>query len=267
MKNLPDVQAEEIDSIPLTVGVQGVKKYVTIQRNKRYDFPVRICATVKLPGNVRGGNLSRFQDSVLEVPSKVSSLEELAYKLATANTKRHKLNSTVSVSAEMPLKMMWNGTKETQMFPVTIKYEGLTNRLTYEITLLGMANCPCAKACSDSGISHNQNSELVVAFQVPYFVCKKIDIGDIVKGLTGAFSAPVRYRLKRDTEAKLVQEASDNSKFVEDIARDAHDILRKLVGGLHSNIYAKITVINYESIHPHNVFARWEGWLRYTLYL
>lgn len=255
---LPDIQAEQINSIPLLVGVTNVRKYVSVQRNKRYDFPVTIEMNVMLPGHVRGGNLSRFLDSVVEVPSEVPSLESLAKQLANENKKRHGYDCIVEISAEIPLKIGWRGVKETHMIPVKISYSTDTIPcFDIEFVITGMANCPCAKACTKEGISHNQRSVMTVGLK--YVNGIEYDLGVLVKAVMHAFSAPIRYNLKRNNEAALIEEASANSKFVEDIVRDAHGILK---GILVPETRLDITVENHESVHPHNCIASWTGWIK-----
>ncbi|MCD6371296.1 MAG: GTP cyclohydrolase I FolE2 [Candidatus Aenigmarchaeota archaeon] len=52
------------------VGVEGLKKYVIIKRpDKTYHVIVTINSYITLPSNLRGAHMSRFAESIAEVPS------------------------------------------------------------------------------------------------------------------------------------------------------------------------------------------------------
>ncbi len=81
MKNVDSKVAEMIDvqnekpenEIELEkVGVEGLKKYVVVKRpDKLYHVIVAINSYITLPSNLRGVHMSRFVESVEEIPKKL----------------------------------------------------------------------------------------------------------------------------------------------------------------------------------------------------
>ena len=76
--------------------------------------------------------------------------------------------------------------------------------------------CPCSKAISDKG-AHNQRSEAKVTVELKN---EFLDIREVIKMVEGHVSCPIFATLKRTDEKYVTEQAYNNPKFVEDMARD-----------------------------------------------
>jgi GTP cyclohydrolase FolE2 len=70
-----------------------------------------------------------------------------------------------------------------------------------------------------------------------------------------AFSAPVAMRLDRPGEKALVDRMFANPRFVEDVTREAVQALVTAKAGRA----ARVRAVAFESIHPYDCAATWEG--------
>ncbi len=106
--------------------------------------------------------------------------------------------------------------------------------------------CPCSKAISKYG-AHNQRGIVKVSFKTNDFN----EINDVIDKVELSASAELYSILKRVDEKYITEQAYENPKFVEDIARDVTLQLTK------SNKYRwfHIEVENFESIHNHSAYA------------
>ena len=65
------------------------------------------------------------------------------------------------------------------------------------------------------------------------------------------FSSPVYSLIKRDDEKYITERSYHNAKFSEDLVRDT----LKSFANMNFSKKISVNVINYESIHKHNVSA------------
>ncbi len=82
---MKDVQNEKPENeIELNkVGVEGLRKYVIVKSpTKNYHTIVTINSYIKLPSNLRGVHMSRFAESIEEIPEETTSIEDLAEKIS-----------------------------------------------------------------------------------------------------------------------------------------------------------------------------------------
>ena len=73
----------------------------------------------------------------------------------------------------------------------------------------------------------------------------------IISTIEEQFSANVYSTVKREDEKYITEQAYENPKFSEDLIRD---LLINISDIYNGKIVAEL--VNYESIHEHNVYAR-----------
>jgi len=114
----------------------------------------------------------------------------------------------------------------------------------FSVETIASSSCPCSKEISKYN-SHNQKSRIKVTCQ-----SKKDElvwIEDIIEISEEASSCQIYSVLKRSDEKIVTEKMYENSKFVEDIARECYYSLDKL----DSIEKFKVEVSNDESIHAH----------------
>jgi GTP cyclohydrolase FolE2 len=82
-----------------------------------------------------------------------------------------------------------------------------------------------------------------------------VEAEEIVDICEKSFSAPVKLKLKRPLEKRIVQRMHSNPRFVEDVVRRCVSLLARRYRGMK----ATVECVSQESIHPYDVFARWSG--------
>jgi len=110
--------------------------------------------------------------------------------------------------------------------------------------------CPCSKEISMYG-AHNQRGFITMQAKVDETAISdnwKHDLKNIA--LSNA-SAPIYNVLKREDEKFVTEEAYQNPRFVEDLARLVAADLEEV----HWIKHYKVTCENEESIHLHNAIA------------
>jgi len=254
---LKDIQNEKPENeIELNkVGVEGLKKYVMVKRpTKNYNTIVTVNSYIKLPSNLRGVHMSRFAESIDEIPGETNSLEELAQKISETSHAKHHFNCCTKVFCEFPFERTRpNGTLETGIAQMVAKYSTETKRKAIGISLNGALACPCSKEMC-GGLTHNQRGNLSVEIDVSK---NSIDALDLISVCNHSFSSPTFSILKRPEEKKLVEQMHANARFVEDVVRKCVQLLREKF----PKRYCVVKCVSYESIHDHNAYSEWRGLL------
>lgn len=261
------------------VGVTGVRKPVTVQRGDRtVTLTCAIDVFVDLPSNQKGSHLSRNLEVVSEIVDQtvrepVSGLEVLSANICRSLLERHEYASysEVNVSADYFLGREGPSGKETMESyklmakAVNRKGDGLKKMIGVEA--LGMTACPCAMetlmeefrtnvSFGESRvpmITHNQRNVTTLMIEVPEeFDVEANDLIDIVEE---SFSSPTFEILKRADEAKVVLNAHNNPKFVEDVVRDILSKVLERYANLPDEVIVTVRSESQESIHKHNAFA------------
>ena len=128
---MKDVQNSKPDNgIELEkVGIEGLKKYVIVKRAGRtYHAIVTINSFITLPSSMKGAHMSRFIESVEEIPSEVNSIEHLAEEVAKKASDKHGLHCSTEVFSELPFeKLKINGGKENSVAKMFAKYSTQTH--------------------------------------------------------------------------------------------------------------------------------------------
>ncbi len=250
---LPDVQAERPEhEIALTsVGVTNFRYPVTVRRNgETLQVFVTIEASVNLPPDQRGAHMSRFAEEIVqafELPLEAASFEDLAERLAHDMLKAHDYARFCTVTLETESHV------EGHPYKLFASYITATQQRILVVEVYGALACPCAMALT-GGISHNQRGRLKVALQTNGYIVTPEELVSIAEE---AFSTPVRLLLKRPHEKVIVEAMHRNPKFVEDVVRDCVVMLKDR----YHQVWAKVRCDSFESIHPYDCFAEWEGML------
>jgi len=240
---LPDIQSERpVHEIALTrVGVSRFRYPVLLRRNgETLQVFVTIEASVNLPPDQRGAHMSRFAEEIIrafEFPLEASSFEELAERLAHELLQAHNPPPPSHV--------------EGHPFKLFASYDTATQQRVLGVEVQGALACPCAMAMTGS-VTHNQRGALRIDLQTNGY---NITPEELVAIAEAAFSTPVRLLLKRPQEKEIVEAMHRNPKFVEDVVRDCVVALK----ARFPNVWARVRCDSFESIHPYDVFAEWEG--------
>ncbi len=248
---LPDVQSERpVHEIALTrVGVSRFRYPALLRRNgETLQVFVTIEASVNLPPDQRGAHMSRFAEEIIrafEFPLEASSFEELAERLAQELLEAHNYTQFCTVTLESESHV------EGHPFKLFASYDTATKQRVLGVEVQGALACPCAMAMTGS-VTHNQRGTLRIELQTNgYSVVPE----DLVAIAEAAFSTPVRLLLKRPQEKAIVETMHRSPKFVEDVVRDCVMALKSRYLG----VWARVRCDSFESIHPYDVFAEWEG--------
>jgi len=121
------------------------------------------------------------------------------------------------------------------------------NEKSISIALLGTTLCPCSKEISKYG-AHNQKCKVIITLYGDY---ENIDFDLLITEIEKQFSANVYSTVKREDEKYITEKAYENPKFSEDLIRDLLINISALYDGK-----VEAELINYESIHEHNVYAK-----------
>ena len=253
---MKDVQNEVVESIGLNrVGLAGVKFPVIIQR-KGIEREIIVTGNLylDLPENQKGAHMSRFVEALqesLDFPQTSKGIEWLALEIAnkTKDKNGYCTGAEVELEATRALgKDVYKLFGYANIFTLNNGKEG--GKMMVGVELLGSSACPCCKELTGN-ITHNQRVKLKVIIETD----GSRSAESLVISLMDAFSAPVKTLLKRPDEKALVEYMHSRPFFVEDIVRNAVEILEDIG---HKG-WCKVEATSYESIHPHNVFAMYEG--------
>lgn len=235
------------------VGVEGLKKYVIIKRpNKTYHAIIIINSYITLPSNLRGAHMSRFAESIAEVPSESFSIEDLAEEIAKRTYKKHGFHCYTEVFGELPYERIRpNGEKENAIADMFGRFSTKSKRKIVGVSINGVLACPCSKELT-GGLTHNQRGRITVEIDVSD---RNIELLDVIEVCKQSFSSPTFSILKRLEEKEVVERIHENPRFVEDVVRKCVQLLREKYPGR----FCRVKCVSYESIHDHNVCSEWSG--------
>ena len=235
------------------VGIEGLKKYVIVKRpNQNYHVIVIINSYITLPPTRRGAHMSRFVESVEEIPKETSSIESLAMEVSENAFQKHGFNCFTEIFGELPYERERpSGKKENSAASMFASYSTKDHKKRAGVSVNGILACPCSiEMCK--GLSHNQRGTLTVEVDISQ---NNIELLDIIDICNQSFSSPTYSLLKRPEEKEVVERIHRNPRFVEDVVRKCVELLRNK----YSNISCQVKCISIESIHDHNVCSEWKG--------
>lgn len=259
-KTLKDVQAgRDFRAIGIDkVGVKGVLYPIKVWKKSskpgpkpRVDTVANINMYVNVPHHQRGTHMSRL----IEVLNKYSGLINIVNMKGILSEMKDTLEAE---SAHMEVRFPYFINK-------TAPKSGSRGEMNYECAFYGsldtkegydfilevkvpiMTVCPCSKEISSGG-AHNQRGIIITRVRWNKTV---VWIEDLIEAMESCGSSPLYSVLKRPDEKYVTELSYQHPKFVEDVVREAAEIL-----WTDENIsWFRIDVENFESIHNHSAFA------------
>mgnify|MGYP005835056993 CR=1 FL=1 len=260
------------------VGVTDVKKPIRITRGGVTNtLFCTIDVYVDLPSTQKGSHLSRNLEAINEAVERssrepVSGIEVFAAELCRTLREKHEYSSYAEVRMVADYFMERpgpSGRRNLECFKLMARAisrngDGLKKMVGVEV--IGMTACPCAmetvreQYCGNVTlegmlpvISHNQRNVSSLMVEVPEEL--DVEANDLIDIVEASFSSPTYEVLKRSDEAKVVLQAHQEPKFVEDVVRT---VLAKVVErfpDLPDEALVTVRSESQESIHKHNAFA------------
>ena len=280
---LPDVQAlrSKHDFRLTRVGVTGVQKPVRILRPGREEahaIHARFDVFVDLPAEQRGVHMSRNLEVVAEILDRAvreakPGLEWVVEEIARSLLDRHDYATVAEVEAEATFfieQRTPSGARTLEPYGLIAKAKAHREqgvRRSIGVIVTGMTACPCAMETTQHlleqergatiqnapSVTHNQRNKTLLLIDVREG--NDIDAEDLVSMVEESMSAPTYELLKRGDEARLVLQAHDNPRFVEDVVRELLSRVVKAYGHLPEDTIVTVKSEAEESIHKHNAFA------------
>lgn len=260
------------------VGVTGVKKPVRVHRGgKDTCLNCDIDVFVDLPSTQRGSHLSRNLEVITEIVEQgvsqpIKGLEVLAADVCRKLLDRHDYATyaEVQITADYFLeRTLPTGRKSIESFKLkakasSVRGNGMSKMIG--VRVVGMTACPCAMETVDEmqgttvkqqgclpTITHNQRNITTAMLEVPEEF--DVEADDLIEIVESSFSSPTFEILKRAEEARVVINAHQNPKFVEDVVRDNLSRILKRFPNLPDDTIVTVRSESEESIHKHNAMA------------
>jgi len=282
----PDVQQwKPAQHFPLTrAGTSRIKKRVSIHRpNGVVTLVPTITLGVDLPATQKGSHMSRNVEVINEVVREagdrnIDSLESLCAEIARRLLERHEYATSAGVEMEADyfLERKVGGTTNEENYILIAEAEAIREgprrtvvRKLIGVEVTGMTACPCAMETTrsflrDSGmedpalhefpsITHNQRNVTTLLLEVAEE--DQVEANDLIDIVERSMSAPTYGILKRHYEGKLVKEAHDKPRFVEDVVREVLTNVVKRYPHLSAGSAVTVKSISEESIHKHDAYA------------
>jgi len=252
---LKDLQNEKDNrSISISnIGICDYKLPITLMINDDiYNSICNISSNVMLDETHRGAHLSRIIEVLNEnLYNKVIDLKDFNKILNETIMRSETIGAKLNFDFDIILKRLSPISKKASFITANLKINDYKTQESEEkslsISIYGTTLCPCSKEISEYG-AHNQKCKVTITLFGEY---ENINFDEIVRTIEEQFSANVYSTVKRNDEKFITEQAYDNPKFSEDLIRD----LLINVGEKYSGkIMAEL--VNYESIHEHNVYAR-----------
>lgn len=247
-----DVQSQyDVRNVYLNqVGIRDLHLPLKIQTKDGGFLGVdaKIDLSVDLDGEQRGTHMSRFielmqDNTVLKLSEIKHMLMELKEKMG-AQRAYTSIGFTYFIKKKSPVSGISSFLDVKVVFSAKLEKElSFTLVVTVPVTTL----CPCSKEISSYG-AHNQRANVTLKLTTRRFIW----IEDVVELVEACASSPVYSLLKRTDEKFVTEQAYDNPRFVEDVAREVKIRVDELKG-VHGY---EINVESIESIHNHTAYAR-----------
>lgn len=206
-------------------------------------------AWAAVPANQRGTHMSRLVTLLGELRQELqlATLPEWLAKLATqmqADPVGVKLVLPLFVERQAPISKQASWLD--YQAEINAEYTGKQATLSVAVIVPVKMLCPCSKEISETG-AHAQRAHLTLKVwpkdAMPL-------LADLVALAEEAASAQVDAVIKRSDEKFITESAYAKPRFAEDAVREA---ARSLVEANFSQW--QVNIVNYESIHNHQVFA------------
>jgi len=251
VQNSPDLRRIAINK----VGVKGLRHPVIVKDRTGGVQPTvaDFNMYVSLPHDFKGTHMSRFVEilSGHERAVSVESFREMLFEVASrlgAETGYIEMKFPYFIEKRAPVSGVASLMDYTVTFlgRVTNGVDSHSTRVVVPATSL----CPCSKKISAYG-AHNQRAHITLTVESR----EMIWIEELIDIAEQHASSQLYGVLKRPDEKFVTEQAYDNPKFVEDLARD-------IAVSLNSDprvVSYVVEVENFESIHNHSAYALIEG--------
>jgi GTP cyclohydrolase I len=255
-ENLPDVQLTK-PKHEIAINRVGITDFqlpifVNKQDGGMQHSVAMISCYVDLAADIKGISMSRLPIQLMKFSNQqlngkiIESIAENIRIVSEAKICNLTYNFPYFLTKLSPKSM------EPGLVPYQITFNGVKSETDYVFTLgvetIATSSCPCSKAVSKYS-AHNQKSRIKITCQgIPGSF---IWIETLIKIAEESSSCEIFSVLKRNDEAEVTERAYENSKFVEDIARECYYKL----DSLEEIDKFKVEVTNDESIHIHQARA------------
>lgn len=260
-----DVQNRHDDrAIPIDqVGVSDLRYPITVldKTEGKQETIARLTMSVNLPHHFKGTHMSRFVETLNHHRGEVTmrTLPTILHELKT-RLEAESAHIEVTFPYFMERAAPVTGAKALMDYECMFigDVNGYGDAFTLGVTVPVTSLCPCSKEIADYG-AHNQRGFVTMYVRgLPDEDGKPalIWIEELIDVAEQSASAPVYALLKRPDERHVTMQAYDNPVFVEDIVRN---VAMKLQEDPRI-AWFRVHVVNQESIHNHQAFARieWE---------
>ena len=254
---MKDLQSEK-DVRHISIDKIGICDYklpiALIIGDEVYNSICNISSNVMLDESCRGAHLSRIIEVLNEnLYHKTITLEDFGRIVEETKNRSKTIGASIEFDFDIILQRLAPVSKKESYTTANLKINNSIKNddsdKSITISILGTTLCPCSKEISKYG-AHNQKCKAMITLYGDY---ENINFDEIVETIENQFSANVYSTVKRRDEKYITEQAYENPKFSEDLIRD----LLLSVGALYEGrVVAEI--VNYESIHEHNVYARGE---------
>lgn len=248
IQNSPDTREKSLDR----VGIKDVSFPIQIMTPKGTTVTVKanINAYANVAKNVRGSNMSRFQEVLMEYSEKSFNAKMLPGLLSRMREKLESDDAYIEIMFTYFLERPSPVTKikALQGYDCGLIARDINGKYDFAVRAKVIATnlCPCSKEISEYG-AHNQRVLLDVSASSP---TSFIWFEDLIEWAEEEASCPIFPLLKRADEKYVTERAFNNPKFVEDLVRD---LARSLDDKLIPRYSIKAEA--FESIHHHQAVS------------
>ena len=247
LQNQPDGRGIAIDR----VGIRELAMPIRVHDRDQYiqETVGKLGMFVNLSPDLRGTHMSRFIE-VLNDHNRLFGPERMEGILKTM---RNRLRSTRAfLEVDFPFFRL-KSSPVTELYgpmnyQVSIQADQTEDHTTTTLTVRIPVNtlCPCSKSISEYG-AHNQRGQVSVRVRFH----RTIWIQCLIDIVEDSASSELYSLLKRPDEKLVTELAYDHPVFVEDLARNVVERLRRD----QRIVWYRVEAENQESIHNHNAYA------------
>lgn len=248
IQNQPDLRKIDIDQ----VGIRNITYPVTVKdRSKGSQSTVAtISISANLPHNFKGTHMSRFVEILhkhkndMGIESMKHMLEDMC-KALDAERSHIEMTFEYFMEKKAPVSGQASLMNYRCTFAGTLSGGGYDTVVTVRVPVLSL--CPCSKEISRHG-AHNQRSMVTISARCDK---KLVWLEELIEYAERSASSPIYALLKREDEKHVTEASYENPMFVEDMVRNATELLERDA----RIVWFEISAENMESIHNHNAWA------------
>ncbi len=278
------------------VGVTGIRvpiQFIFFEEQPAIVVPT-FDVFVDLPAYQKGIHPSRSYEATVEIVSqhaeKLHRLEDLCGDIAQEQLKRHDYATEAEVHAaadvvyarmtpETNIRTYESCTMKAKAIAIRGENSKITFRKWIGVTVSGITTCPCAQEMLRDDVESELKTKLSIEESQAQKIANAIPIGSHMQRSYGSIMVeiPTKYKvdalqlvgivekamssssfelLKRPDEARVVQTALENPKFVEDAIRQSVKNAVEAFPTLPDEMELSFEQRNEECIHHHDLVAQ-----------